>query len=288
MYVSIRNGKFDGTSGVYVDDILRTGTPRYRKQCSKTHMKFETTGDEEPPLTFSGFHITTHSNFPFAMDQAFYIRNLEEFNIDSNFSASRSMRMKLARLASTRLDVLFEISQQAQVTEERFNVGAKEYIKRLNSSTKYAHNNVANLLFHKLNMNSVRLVGYSDAAFANNHDLTSLLGRIILLTEEHDNAIPIVFKSYKSRRVTRSVLSAEVIAFADLFDDAFAVRTQFEEATCRAVPMHLFTDSISSVRGHEPTKNESWSTSIVQGKYTRHGRYQTSILFAQKIKLRTV
>ena len=245
MYISIQHGKLDGISGVYVDNILRTGTPRYRLQCSKTHVKFDTTGDEEPPLTFSGFHITIPSNFPFTMDQTFYIRNLEELNIDSRFLAFRSTGMKLAWLASTLPDMLFEISQLAQVTEEHFNFGAKEYIKRLNSSTKYAHNNMAHLLFRKLDMNSVRLVGYSDAAFSNNRDRTSQLGRIILLTDEHDKAIPIVFKSYKSRRVTRSVLSAEVIAFAVLSDDAFAIRTQFEEATCRALPMHLLTDSKS-------------------------------------------
>ena len=69
MYIFIRHGELDGISGVYVDDILRAGTPRYQKHCSKTHKKFDTTGDEEPPLTFSGCHITEPSNFPFAIDQ---------------------------------------------------------------------------------------------------------------------------------------------------------------------------------------------------------------------------
>lgn len=34
-----------------------------------------------------------------------------------------------------------------------------------------------------------------------------------------------------------------MIAFADLFDDSFAIRSQIEEATYRAVPMHFMTDS---------------------------------------------
>ena len=62
--------------------------------------------------------------------------------------------------------MLFEISQLGQITEERFNLDAKEHVKRLNSSERYAHNNVADPRFPKLDMNSIRLVGYSDAAFA--------------------------------------------------------------------------------------------------------------------------
>ena len=94
-------------------------------------------------------------------------------------------------------------------------------------------------------LNNIRIVGYSDAAFANNSDMKSQLGRIILLTDCSNSAIPIVFKSYKSRRVARSVLSAEVIAFADLFDDALALKSQIEHALQQTVTVHLLTDSKS-------------------------------------------
>ena len=63
--------------------------------------------------------------------------------------------------------------------------------------------------------------------------------------DDSSKCLPISFKSYKSRRVTRSVLSAEVSAFADLFDDAFALRSQIEHALRRSVPTHLLTDSKS-------------------------------------------
>ena len=91
----------------------------------------------------------------------------------------------------------------------------------------------------------VRIVGFSDAAFANNHDLKSQLDRIILLMDDKNAAIPITLKSYKSRRVARSFLSAEVIVFADLLDDALSIRSQLEHALWRLKPMHLLTDSKS-------------------------------------------
>ena len=125
------------------------------------------------------------------------------------------MRMKLSWLAHTRLDLLFEISQLAQITLERFNTSARAHWKWLNTAIRHAHVNVSNLQFPKIEHSSVCIAGYSDAVFANNHDLESQLGRVILLMDDKNSAIPIAFKSYKSRKVTRSVLSDEFIAFAD-------------------------------------------------------------------------
>ena len=104
---------------------------------------------------------------------------------------------------------------------------------------------MAHVQFPKLDLNIARLVGCSDAAYANNHDLTSQLVRIILLTDDNNAAIPIAFKSHKSRIVTRSVISAEVIAFADIFDGVFVIRSQVEQALHRSVALHRLTDSNS-------------------------------------------
>ena len=131
------------------------------------------------------------------------------------------------------------------MTQARFDTNAIAYVKNLNSTVRYAHDNAhnaASLRFPKLERSSIRLFGFSDAAYANNHDLTSQLGLIVLIMDDSNKAIPISFKSYKSRRVTRSVLSAEVIAFAGLFDDAMAIRSQMEHALQQTVPMRLMTD----------------------------------------------
>ena len=114
--------------------------------------------------------------------------------------------MKLARFSSTRLGMIFEMAQLAQVTEGRFNIDTEAHMKRLNSTVIYAHSNTAHLLFPRLDKDSIQLLGYSDAAFTNNHYLASLLGSPVLLIVKHKTAIPFAFKSYKSTRVTRSVL----------------------------------------------------------------------------------
>ena len=83
------------------------------------------------------------------------------------------MRMRATWLSNTRPDLQFEISQLAQVTENRFKEDAAAQLKRLNNVVRHAHDNIAHLSFPNLDLNSIRIVGYSDAAFANNYDATS-------------------------------------------------------------------------------------------------------------------
>ena len=82
----------------------------------------------------------------------------------------------------------FEISQLAKVTQGMFEKEPNKHVKRLNSLVPYAHNIAAHLKFPDLDRNSLQLVGYSDAAYANNHDFSSQLGRIVLLMDGTDRS----------------------------------------------------------------------------------------------------
>ena len=83
--------------------------------------------------------------------------------MDSNFSSFRSMQMKLAWLSHTRPDCMFEISQLVQVTEEKFMQNKRVLMKRPNKAVKYAVSNRFSLAIPKLDHDSVRIVGFSDA-----------------------------------------------------------------------------------------------------------------------------
>ena len=86
------------------------------------------------------------------------------------------------------------------------------------------------------------ITAYSDAAFSNNAELSSQLGCIVLLTDDCHNAIPVSYKSYKSRRVIRSVLYAEVNAFADLFHDTLAVCRHLDFITRQSMLLQIRKD----------------------------------------------
>ena len=117
-----------------------------------------------------------------------------------------------------------------------------KHCKRLNKTIKYVLDYKESTRIPKINYNPLRIKAYCDAAFTNNADLSSQPGRIAFLTDGNHNSIPVSYKSYKSRRVGCSILSAEVIAFADLFDDAFAIRKQLEFVLRQSIPVHILTD----------------------------------------------
>jgi len=98
----------------------------------------------------------------------------------------------------------------------------------------------------KLELSSVRVIGSSDASFAGSHDSSSHFGYLVFIADANENLIPIYFKSYKARRVTRSVMGAELITFSDMFDVAYTLGEELRQVIpAAAVPLHLFTDSKS-------------------------------------------
>ena len=101
------------------------------------------------------------------------------------------------------------------------------------------------IIIQKLDNPSLHLLVYADASFANNSDLTSQLGYIILLADKFGKRNILHYASYKSRRVTRSVLGAEVYAFADAFDYAYVIRHDLEEILNQCIPLQIMTDSRS-------------------------------------------
>ena len=91
----------------------------------------------------------------------------------------------------------------------------------------------------------MRITAYSDASFANNNDLSSQLGYILFLSDSSGRCNVLSYRSYKSRRVTRSILGGEVLAFADAFDASFALRKDLEQILGTSIPISVLTDSKS-------------------------------------------
>ena len=91
-----------------------------------------------------------------------------------------------------------------------------------------------------------------------------------MLTDNTVKVAPIIFKSYTSQLVARSVLAAEYIAFYDLVDNDFALRSQVEKTIGRSTPLHLFTDS------------KSLFDIMSKGSHTREGRVMLDIHAARE------
>ena len=243
-YIKHEDGKLVGISGSYVDDLLRAGKKSFRDECRKTYEAFDMGEEEDLPCDFTGFYLRRDGD-SILQHQRSHLKNSETLQSSATFPDFRSMRMKLAWISHTRADVLFEISQLAQITEERFQKERSACIRRINKAVRFAKNHDIAIKVPKLWFETLRVVGYSDSSFANNWDLTTQLGHIVLLVDGNGRAARISFNSYKARRVVRSAMPGEVIAFSDMFDVAVTLVQELCTINNRKVSLQLLTDSKS-------------------------------------------
>ena len=61
--------------------------------------------------------------------------------------------------------------------------------------------------------------------------------------DRHHRGSVIHFSSHKSRRVTRSSMAAETLAFVDGFDNAFILRHDLQRMLGKGVPLLMLTDA---------------------------------------------
>jgi hypothetical protein len=107
-------------------------------------------------------------------------------------------------------------------------------------------NKARGLTFVKLNINSLRLIVFTDSSFANNKDYSSQIGFVIVLADEKKGNI-LHWSSIKCKRVTRSVLASELYAMAHGFDTGVAIKSTIEGILQlrEPLPLILCTDSRS-------------------------------------------
>lgn len=201
------DGQLRGVVGCYVDDTISTGDSDFQKESLLTGEKFESKPREEKNFKFAGMEIETISDSRFKIHQQSFAEQLTNLPNTATFSDFRSKRHQLAWLGHTRPDLACAVNLAAQVTE---NTYSSQDILALNKIISAAtRHSSRGIIQQKLDTNSLRLVVYTDAAFATNKDYSSQLGYLILLADKQNRCNILHYCSYKSRRVARSVLGSE-------------------------------------------------------------------------------
>ena len=98
---------------------------------------------------------------------------------------------------------------------------------------------------HRLDPHTLSLHVFSDSSFSNTPSLRSQLGFIVLLCDASGRCNILRFASYKSKRSSRSVMGAEVLAFADAFDYAYLLRHDLTRIMNTELSLAVLTDSDS-------------------------------------------
>jgi hypothetical protein len=112
------------------------------------------------------------------------------------------------------------------------------------------------LQYIPVNFKNARLMVFVDSSFANNKDLSSQLGFILMLVNESTNTNTFIicgnvihYSSTKCKRVTRSVLASEIYGIVNSFNMGIAIVTTLRMVTERlglpVIPLVIYTDSYS-------------------------------------------
>jgi hypothetical protein len=99
------------------------------------------------------------------------------------------------------------------------------------------------LRFPALDSHTLRVVAYADVSFHNCDDDSSQLGYVIVLSDDSETRAIFHFSSPKSKRVTRSTMAAEILAFVDAFDKAFIIRHELSRMLSKDILLLMMTDS---------------------------------------------
>lgn len=155
--------------------------------------------------------------------------------------------MEIGWLVQTRPDISCSFGMMVQVTDGYFKADQSTKLRTLNkvihTVKESQHRGLTQI---PLDLSTMHIRAYAYGYFSNNQYLSSLLGYniIFLFDDNYQSSVP-VYRSFICLRVVRSVLGAEVCAFADAFGQAFAIQSVIEQCYCKRVPIRMLTDSKS-------------------------------------------
>lgn len=257
-----KNGTNFGLVGMQTDDTLNLGDPEFisnedtelkRAGFKAKDAKIVETGTE---ATFNGCLIKMKED-SLVLLQKGQTDRLELVNLDSMSSEQQyvAQRARGAYIASIcQPEAAFDYSVAAQAQEP-----TKDDVKKLNKRIEWQIANAARgLIYITLDLTQAQLYIFVDGSFANNKDLSSQIGFVVLYGTERSNDQENCFtvsgniihwQSVKCKRVTRSVLASEIYGMVSGFDAAWVLKYTLSTITERlnlpTTRMVMCTDSYS-------------------------------------------
>jgi hypothetical protein len=163
----------------------------------------------------------------------------EHLSTKEQYVAQRARGAYIASVCQP--EAAYDLSVAAQATD----ITDKE-TALLNKRLQWQlQNGSRGLRFVRLDKESLRLLTFTDASFANNKDLSSQIGYVIVLADGNNNANVLHWSSVKCKRVTRSVLASELYGMVHGFDMGASIKATIEKMLGITLPMVICTDSKS-------------------------------------------
>jgi hypothetical protein len=253
-----------GIVGLQTNDTLFLADPDFARNEETELQKAKFLAKDREQLTtqrsikFNGGNITLQKDNSISLTQERQSKNLRLISAqNTDLTSSRGETRKAVTLKDQYVaqrargayiatvcqpESAFDLSFAAQVTDPQL-----DNIKFLNKRIQWQIDNpMRGLTFVALDLDSLNLMIFTDASFANNKDLSSQIGFVIALTDKNRTANILHWSSIKCKRVTRSVLASELYALAHGFDIGASIKSTIQNILrIDYLPMILCTDSKS-------------------------------------------
>lgn len=242
LYKRQKGQKLEGLTIMQVDDTFGHGDEQFLQTENEKAKFFKSKPrhilKEGQNVVFNGCQIKLNADGSYELHNSDKLERLEKVKTAEEFISARAAIQYIG--VSTRPD-LCAPAQLLATTVDKVN---DQDIKDLNKLIKFCKETKdIGLKFVPIDMDSARLLLFTDASFANTKDLKSQLGFLNILVDKHGNMNIINFGSSRCKRVTRSVMAAEIHALIYGFDHTFVLQHTLGEIYGKCIPIEGFVDS---------------------------------------------
>ncbi len=233
-----------GITCLQTDDTMTLANPSFISLEQKESMRFESKPlqylRKGEPLKFNGALLTLHDDHltltaPTQVEKLSTI-STKEVSKDE-FVSQRSRGAYIASVCRPDTSFGFGFAAQHVRPETKQARELNKSIEQILSAKDYG------LKFVKLDIKTLYFAVFVDSSFANNPDFSSQLGYVLCLMDADNNANIVHYSSLKSKRITRSVLAAELYAMVHGFDHGCTILDTIRKFIGNPVPLRIYTDS---------------------------------------------
>ena len=261
LFYKEENGEITGLLATHIDDFLHCGNQAFNDSVIKPLcQRFQAGSHEVKDFMYVGFQIKqTESGI--SIDQEHYLAETKEVDCkrsksDLNPSEKSLLRSSVGAInwivQGTRPDGCFEMLSLST----KFNSATSEDLKSANKLLRKMKRLSSKIEIPRLNDDEWYIVVFTDAALANLPDgVSSTSAYIIFIVVNARKCCPIEWKGNKIKRVVKSTIAAEVLAFQEGLEAAIMAKHVLAELL-NDKPLNILikTDSKSTVDSIHSTK----------------------------------
>jgi len=231
-----------GLTVLQVDDSYGHGDEQFLEDEENESRKFKCKPrklvKEGEAVDFNGCRISIVERGIHLLGQEEKLRNLKKPDTRQELISARAQIQYIG--SCTRPDLCAPVQLMASAV----NKPTLNTFKEMNKIVEWCHETCdVPLQYVPLDRKSVRLTLFTDASFANTDRLKSQLGFVLSLTDSNNRSNIVHYGSSSCKRVTRSVMAAELHALIYGFDNAYLVRDILEEVLQQKIEIDGYLDS---------------------------------------------